>query len=339
MEAKTDPLRERDAMTDADSPVPRRDRLKQLRSFCEAVRLGSMSGAARAVHSSQPAVSAQLRALEEELGVALLRRQGGGIAPTRTGANLYRIARPLVEGLLRVPELFEEHYHGADSGMLRIGAGEVSGGSILPRLVKRFKARYPRIRVEVRTGSGGERLEWLRGYELDLVVAAVDPVPGDIEFHPLVEVDGVVVTPKDHPLAGRESVTIEELAPWPMVAPLAGRHVRHLFDVVLGLHGAHPPVALEAPDWGSMLNHVAAGVGIAVVPSVCVAPHEPVAKVALAHRFIHRTYGLALRREGPVPLAVRRFVDEAVSEAARRWHAPAGARRSGSLESAPGSRR
>ncbi len=338
MGTKTDLFCERGAMTDAGSPAPRRDRLKQLRSFCEAVRLGSMSGAARAVHSSQPAVSAQLRALEEELGIALVRRQGAGIAPTRAGASLYRIARPLVEGLLRVPELFDEQHHGTDSGSLRIGAGEVSGGSILPWLVKRFKASYPRIRIEVRTGSGQERLAWLRAFEIDLVVAAVAPVPGDIEFHPLVDVDGVVVTPGDHPLAGRDSVTIEELAPWPMIAPLAGHHVRRMFDVVLGLHGAHPPVALEVPDWGSMLNHVAAGVGIAVVPSVCVAPHEPVARVSLAHRFLHRRYGLALRRDGLAPLAVRRFVDVAMSEAARRWRTPPGARRSGSAESAPGAR-
>ena len=297
-------------------PGPRRDRLKQLRSFCEVVRIGSVSGAARVVHSSQPAVSTQIRALEEELGVVLFRRGEAGIAPTRAGANLYRIARPLVEGLLRVPELFEEQHHGIDSGSLRIGAGEVSGGSVLPGLVKRFRARYPRIRVEVRTGTGRERLAWLRDFELDLVIAAVAPVPDDIEFHPLVEVDGIVVTPEDHPLAGRDRVTIEELSSWPMIAPLAGRHVRHMFDTVLGLHGAHPPIALEVEDWGAMLNHVAAGVGIAVVPSVCVAPHEPLAAVPLTHRFILRTYGLAHRRDRLLSLAARRFVDIAVSEPA-----------------------
>ena len=339
MGAKTSLLREPEAVTnvtDADSSAPRRDRLKQLRSFCEAVRLGSMSEAARAVHSSQPSVSTQLRALEEEMGVALLRRRGtGGVAPTRAGANLYRIARPLVEGLLRVQELFDEQHHGADADRLRIGAGEVSGGAILPWLVKRFKASYPPIRIEVHAGSGRERLAWLRGFELDLVVAAVAPVPDDIEFHPLIDVDGVVVTPEGHPLAGRDSITFEELASWPMVVPLVGGHIRGMFDVVLGLHGTHPPVALEVPDWGSMLNHVAAGVGVAVVPSVCVAPHEPVARVPLVHPFIHRTYGLALRRGGSVPLAVRRFVTVAVSEAARRWPTPAGARRGGSTQSAP----
>ena len=313
-----DPSGVRGTMTGAASPAMRRDRLKQLRAFCEAVRLGSISRAARAVRSSQPAVSAQLRVLEEALGAALLRRRGTGVAPTRAGANLYRIARPVVEGLLRVPALFDAHHQGADSGRLRIGAGAVSGGAVLPGLVKRFQARYPRIRIEVRAGSGRERLAWLRGFALDLVVVSIAPVPGDIEFHPLVDVDCVVVTPEDHPLAGRDSVAIEDLAPWPMVAPLAGRRARRVFDIVLGQHGAHPPVVLEVEDWGSMLDHVAAGVGIAVVPSVCVAPHEPVATVRLAHRSLSRTYGLAHRRDRLLPLAARRFVGVAVSEPAGR---------------------
>ena len=308
-------------MTDAGSPAPasRRDRLKQLRAFCEAVRLGSVSGAARAVHSSQPAVSAQLRALEEALGAVLFRRQGAGVAPTRVGANLYRIAHPLVEGLLRVPELFEEQHHGVASGSLCIGAGEVSGGSVLPEIVKRFQARYPRIRIEVRAGPGRERLGWLRAFEIDLMAGAVDPVPHDIAFHPLVETDAVLVTPEDHPLGARESVSFEALAGQRMVAQPVGRSVRHIQDVVLGLHGASPRIVLEVDDWGSMLNHVAAGVGIAIVPSVCVGPHEPVRTVRLSHPYRpRRWYGLAHRRDRLLSFAARRFVEVAVSEAAAR---------------------
>ena len=300
-------------MTGAGSPVTRRDRLKQLRSFCEAVRLGSISDAARAVRSSQPAVSAQLRTLEEDLGASLILRRGTGIAPTKVGVNLYRIARPLVEGLLRVPDLFEGQFHDMVSTSLRIGAGEVSGGKVLPGLVKRFQAHYPQVRIEVRTGSGSQRLAWLRDFELDLVVAAVHPVPNDIEFHRLVEADGVVVTPRDHPLGRRKSIGIEELAHHRMVAQPVGREVRHIQDIVLGLYGVRPRVVLEVEDWGSMLNHVAAGVGVAVVPSVCVSPDEPVCTVRLAHRFRLRPYGLALRRDRLASLTARRFVEVAVS--------------------------
>ena len=297
-------------MTDGapEPPVTRRDQLKQLRAFCEAVRCGSISRAAKALESSQPAVSIQVQSLEDSLGAPLLRRTGGGVAPTRVGENLFRIARPLVEGVLRLPELFNEHHFGVAAERLRIGAGEISGGWVLPELVKRFHGRYPRTRVEVRIGSGAQRLDWLRGFELDVIVVAFDFVPRDVEFHPLVQTDAVVVVPENHPLGRRESVAIEELAHHSMVAMASDRHIRQLQDEVLRLYGVRPRIELEVDGWVSMLNHVAAGVGIAIVPELCVSPHERVRTVALEHRYGLRTYGVAVRRDQLVSLAARRFV-------------------------------
>lgn len=305
-----------DAEADGE-PAPaasatRHDRLKQLRALCETVRHGSIAGAARAMGASQPVVSNQLRALEKQLGVALINRQGARAAPTRAGESLHHIALPLVEGLLRLPALFEEHHRGGGAGTLRIGAGEVSGGGVLPDLVARFQARWPGTRVEVRTGSGRERLEWLRRFELDIVIASVEPVPADIEFHSLVKVDTVVITPLDHPLAGRHSVAIEELAGHAMVALNPRSYARRIHDLVLGLHGVRARVVAEVEEWGSMINCVAAGVGIAAVPRVCVSEHEPVHTVAIEHWFHRRSYGVATRRGGLVGLAARRFIEVVV---------------------------
>ena len=302
------------------APASRRDRLKQLRAFCEAVRRGSLSGAARAMEASQAVVSGHVRALEEELGAALFRREGSGIAPTRIGAHLHHVALPLVAGLERLPELFEERHTGVAAEALRIGAGEVSGGSVLPALVRRFQARWPRTRVEVRSGTGAQRLSWLRGFELDLVLGALGPVPGDIAFHALVHADAVLVTPKGHALGERGRVAIEALGGERLIAQPAGRHVRHIQDAAFALHGVRPRVVLEVEEWGSMLNHVAAGVGVAIVPDVCVGAHEPVCAVAIAHRFRLRTYGVAMRSDSLVSLAARRFVECAVEDP----HAPDG---------------
>ena len=169
----------------------------------------------------------------------------------------------------------------------------------------------------MRSGTGAERLAWLRRFELDLVVAAVAPVPGDLAFHPLVDAHPVVVTPKGHALAARPSVTIEALGAYPLVAQPAGRGVRTIQDVVLGLHGVRPRAVLEVEEWGSMLNHVAAGVGVAIVPSVCVSAGEPVCTVALEHHYRLRTYGLAMRSDSLVSLAARRFVACALENGAR----------------------
>ena len=302
-------------MTD-DAPAPpvtRRDRLKQLRAFCEAVRLGSISRAATTLGSSQPAVSKQVQSLEEELGAPLLRRPGGGVVPTRIGENLFSIARPLVEGLVRLPELFDEYHSGAAAERLRIGVGEISGGYLLPEIVKRFHAHYPRTRVELRIGAGAQRLDWLRNFELDVVVAAFGVVPRDVEFHPLAQADAVVVVPEDHPLGRRESIAIEELARHPMIAPIPKRHIRQVLEVVMRLHGLRPRVVLEVDGWDLMLNHVAAGVGIALMPGLSVKLHERVRTVALEHPFRLRTYGVAVRGDRLISLAASRFVHMAAS--------------------------
>lgn len=290
------------------APASRRDRFKQLRAFCEVVRTGSISRAAKALSSSQPAVSTLMYRLEEGLGLALLRRTGGRIEPTRIGEHLYGLVQPLVEGLLRLPERFDEHHTGETAEPLRVGVGQVSAAYVLPALVRRYQALHPRTRVQLRSGTGGERLAWLRSFELDVIVAAFDVVPSDLEFHPIRQADTVVITPEDHPLGKHERVPIRALARHPMIVPSAGSYIRLAQDVVLGLHGVRPPIALEVAGWGTMINHVVHGVGIAIVPELCILDHEPVCKVRLVHHFQPRTYGVATRRNGLIGLAASRFV-------------------------------
>ena len=290
------------------APTERRDRLKQLRAFCETARFGNISRAAEYLMSSQPAVSTQVRALEEQLGVHLFQRRGPRIVLTRVGEDLYRVAMPLVQGLLRLPELFAEQHHGVEARWLRIGAGEVSAAYLLPEALKRFRARHPGVRIDVKTGSGGVRLDWLRNFELDVVVAALDAVPADIEFFPFRRSEVVLVTPEDHPLADHPSVTVESALRYPLVAPLPGNYTRRVHDVVLRMRGMTPRVVLEVEGWGALMNHVAAGVGIAFVPDVCVTEYEPVRQIKLTPRTAHRVYGAAVRRDRLITNAAGRFV-------------------------------
>ena len=276
----------------------RRDRLKQLRAFCHAARLGSISRAAEQVMSSQPAVSLQVRTLEEELGVLLFERRGPRITLTRTGANLYRLAMPLVEGMDRLPEMFAERHHGVVADVLRIGAGQTSAAFLLPRYLKQFRERYPGIVIDIRTGTGRQRLEWLRHYELDLVIAAMDIAPSDVDFHPVLESSFVLVTSLDHPLAGRESVTVEEAAAHPFVGHATRQYVGRVAEVIMRLHGVVPDVAVEVDGWSAITSYVATGVGISIVPDFCLGEDEPLWKIPLRGTVPARRYGAITRRDG-----------------------------------------
>ena len=292
----------------------RGDRLKQLRAFCEAAHHGSISRAAERLGSSQPAVSIQVRALEDELGATLFERRGPRIALTRVGRSFYHVAMPLVEGLLRLPALFAEERDGIAPRWLRIGAGEVSAAYLLPGPLEHFRARHPAVRIEVRTGTGPERMEWLRRFELDAALGVVDAGAPGIEFHPLRTSTMVLATPPDHPLAGRGPIEPEVLNRLEFIAPTPAQQARGLQDMLLRVHGVTPRVRVEVDGWGAILNHVAAGIGVAFVPDVAVTASERVATVAVNAHAVQRIYGVAVHRERLMSLAARRFLESAFAE-------------------------
>ena len=295
----------------------RGDRLKQLRAFCQAARLGSISQAAELVQSSQPAVSLQVRTLEEELGALLFERRGPRISLTRVGESLYKLAMPLVEGMDRLPQTFAEQHHGVVANLLRIGAGQTSGAFLIPKYLKQFRERYPETLIQIRTGTGRERLSWLRAYEVDLVLAAMDIPPPDIEFHPILESGPVLITPLDHPLAGRDSASITEVAAYPFVGHAATQYVRRVAEMILRMHGVAPDVAVEVDGWGVITRYVAAGVGISFVPDLCLGEHDRLWRIPFKGHFPPRRYGAVTRRDKLITLAASRLLRIMVSDSAQ----------------------
>ena len=179
----------------------KRDRLKQLRAFCHTARLGSITRAAERVYSSQPSVSLQVRALEEDLKVRLFERSGPRICLTLAGRKLYGLAAPLVEDIDRLPDTFAEQHEGG-SGELRVAAGETAAAFVLPRYLKQFQEQHPSVQANVRAGTGRQCLSWLRAYEVDLVFAEMDLQPTDVEFRPVLSSDYLLITSEDRPLSG-----------------------------------------------------------------------------------------------------------------------------------------
>ena len=292
-----------------EESIARRDRLKQLRAFCQAARFGSISRAAKQVMSSQPAVSTQIRALEEELGVQLFERRGPRIVLSRIGHRLYQRAMPLVEGVDRLPDTFLEEQYGVASDHLLVGAGQVSAAYVLPEFLKRFRESNPGIRICVRTGTGRQRLEWLRNYELDLVVAAMDRLPPDLKFHPVLESEFVLAIPEDHPLAGRDVVDFDEASEYPLIRHTAEHYSTQASEVIGRLYGVDPEVAVEVNGWSVIASYVEAGAGVAFVPDVCLTDHDRLRKVRFSNIIPRRKYGAITRRCGPVSLCALRFLE------------------------------
>ena len=176
-------------------------------------------------------------------------------------------------------------------------------------------ALYPRTRVEVLASTGGQRLEWLRRFEIDIIFGAFEVVPADVVFHRIVTADVAIITPEGHPLGRRKRAGLDVLAPHPMVALVPGHYMRQFQDMVLQLHAVRPRIVLEVDGWETMVHHVAAGVGVGLVPDLCVAEDQRICRVPVPYPFSARAYGLVVRRDGLMGLAVRRLFDLVVSAA------------------------
>ncbi len=293
---------------DENLPHPRRDRLKQLRAFCYAARHRSISRAAERIFSSQPAVSQQVLTLEEDLAVTLFERRGPRIALSPAGERLYRLAMPLVLGMDRLPDTFAELHRGVPAGGLDIAAGQTSAASALPGYLKRFQEQHPDIRVNVKTGDGRQRMKWLRTYEVDIVIAAMDAPPPDVEFRPMFVSESMLIIPENHPLAGRERVEVAEAVAYPMVAHPSESYTRSMGELLLRQYGFTYDIVLEISGWHVIKSYVEAGIGIAIVPDLCLDKRDRVWSIPFGEYIPPRTYGVITRCDEHLSLAAGQFL-------------------------------
>lgn len=287
----------------------KQNRLKQLRAFCYAAQALSISKAAERMFLSQPSVSLQIRALEQELETTLFERRGPRIELTPEGHILYEIASPLVEGMDRLPDAFAERCGNVESGELDIAAGESTILYLLPGIMKRFSERYPGVRIRLHNVTGRDGLAELRGDKADFAVGSMIDVPRDIRYHPIYSYDTVLITPEDHPLAHKESLELADIGRYGLILPPRHLNTWRMVDLVFQQHNVEYKVTLEAGGWEVIKTYVEQGLGISIVTSICLTGSERLCARALDRYFPKRTYGVVVRRGKFLSPAARRFLE------------------------------
>ena len=296
-------------MSGAGTPRAAGDRVKQLRAFCHAARLGSFTRAADYLASNQTSVSQQVRALEREFEVALFERRGPSIRLTRIGRELLDLAFPAIMEVDRLRESFEERYRGSSSAPLVIAATGTCSVKLVPGYLKRFREEHAGIRVELKIGGGTAMIGWLRAYEIELAFGAMDVAPPDVEFHRLLTSRVVLITPAGHALAGSTAPSLDSLAPFRFIAHPPEHYTRAILDKMARHAGVRLDVALELQGWDNVKQMVEIGAGVAIVPEFSLDESDRVERIALDHLFPPRHYGMYRHRGGTLSLAAQRFFD------------------------------
>jgi DNA-binding transcriptional LysR family regulator len=284
--------------------------LRQLRYFAAVARHKSFTRAAEELHVAQSALSQQVKRLERELGSELLLRTTRRVELTQAGeAALTRATRILSEAEALVSDLDE--MRGLVRGRLVIGGMLPAGGIDLPALLLDFRRLHPHIEVRLQEGTAAEMVERLRGDEIDVSIAMLEPdeVPDFLHHKTLGDERLVVAIAPDDPLAARKRVRLAELHGRPLVAFRPGSAVRTIVDQALAEAGVSVRIAFESNDLSMMRAVVARGLGVAIVPETVAAWGGPDFAWRPLTPALRRSVALVWRRDRHQPPPAAAFVE------------------------------
>ncbi len=251
--------------------------LKQLEAFLWVAELQSFTRAARQLYMSQPAVSFQIKSLEESLGAPLFYRGDKKVELTEAGRLLYPEARQILRHYQKIKAGLDE-LKGLKRGHLYLGASTIPGEYLLPLLIGRFHRHYPGVEVTLRIAGSGEVIRWVREREIDLGVTGAPVKEEGLECLPWHQDRLVLIVGPEHPWVGRKAVSPDELLAQPLILREPGSGTRRSLEVKLAqagysLEGAR--VVMELGSTRAVITAVQAGLGVSLVSALAAA--EPLA--------------------------------------------------------------
>jgi DNA-binding transcriptional LysR family regulator len=242
----------------------------RLNTFLVAAEDLNFTQAARRLHLSQPAVSQQIRELEDELGVSLFERRGRGLLLTPAGERLRTVSQPIMRELKQM-EVEMSAFKDTPQGVLRVGASNTPGIYLLPEALGRFAASETGVRVSLHVADTEAILRALHEGDVDMAVVEEEPPMGRLqgwERIPVLQDELVLISRPDHPWAKAGKITLDRLVESPFIFRTRQSETRQLIHKRLAEEGLDPEqlsVPFELGNTEGIKRSVMAGLGMGFV--------------------------------------------------------------------------
>lgn len=277
--------------------------LRQLEYVVAIEDRGGFQAAADACHVTQPGLSAQVRQLEEDLGVQLFERGRKPVLVTPAGAEILARARTVlaeVDDLEEVARSLTRPF----CGLLRLGVIPTVAPFVLPSVLPAVRRAYPELRLELHEGQTADLVEALGHGHLDLLLVALEAPLGDLESTPLIEDPFVLAVPRDHRLARRKRVQERDLDGETVLLLEDGHCLRDQALSVCSRAGASELGDFRASSLTTLMHMVASGAGLTLLPALAArgdmeALDRDLVLVPFGRPVPTRTIGFAWRRTSP----------------------------------------
>jgi LysR family transcriptional regulator, low CO2-responsive transcriptional regulator len=285
----------------------------QLETFLEVARLSSFSRAAEKRFRTQPAISAQIRALEEEIGARILDRSGGKVSITAAGKLFQKYAEETLDARKAVLTAIAETER-VPRGEIIVGANEGTCLHILPEVFAQFKKQYPDVAVNIKSADYAKILDSVIDNSVDFGVVSM-PVSDPRLTVVLIHRDElVIIVPPQHPLAKMKSAGIGDAARFPLVLPKAG-HTRDALEGLFYEQKLKPRYAMELDSSELLKRFVAADVGVGFIARSNVQEDvraNVLVAIPMSDAPIRRDLALVFRKDKALSRAALAFIDTTV---------------------------
>lgn len=288
---------------------------EKLKTFLEVCQQGSFSRAAEKLRVTQPAISAQIRSLEKEVGASLFDRKCGKVSTTAAG----RVFEPFAEHCLQCYShivMTVADLHKSPRGTISISANETTCLYVFPKIFAQFKKQCPRVGLGIVRAERGRTLEAVLKRQVDFGVISLPLKDPRINVSLVHKDELVLVVQPNHPLAQRKTVKVEDLVQYPMLLPQQGRQ-REQIDGIFQMHDFQPKLAMEV-DSGELLKRlIVAGLGVGFLPRINVLEDEKakqLATVRIEGIRLARDLALIYHKENMLTRAAQTFLEIATME-------------------------
>jgi len=285
----------------------------QLETFLEVARHSSFSRAAEKRFRTQPAISSQIRALEEEVGAKLFDRSGGKVALTSAGKVFQQYAEETLQARRLVLTTVQEMER-IPRGEIVVGANEGTCLHILPEVFAEFKKQYPSVGVSIRRSESNRILESVIDNSIDFGVVSLPVSDNRMTVVPIHKDELVLIVPPSHPLAKNQAVPVSDVARFPLLVPKIGR-TRDAIENMFHERRLRPQISMELDSSELLKRFVVAEVGLGFIARSNVAEDVRagvLVALSIADVQIRRDLALVFRKDKALSRAALAFIDIAV---------------------------
>ncbi len=285
--------------------------LRQLSSFLAIAERGSFSRASEALFIAQPALSRQIRLLEESLDSELFVRHGRGVLLTAAGEVLYERAKSLLQDAEQI-QADVAAVSGSVTGQVNLGLLPTVSNVMAAEIVKQFRTLYPRVTLAVRSAMSGTLQQMVSQQKLDLALTYVQKKNTHLRYSPLIDERFFLVAPIDSEVSQLDSIDLDEVLDLPLILPEEKHGLRARMDSEAKRRDKKINLEFEVSAWPLLSEVIKQKLGYTVLSSATVsemAERREVAVIPIVNPELYRAMAIATPGNLPVSIATRKLIE------------------------------